>query len=181
MGWPAASLTTVRRWYCFTLCWCCLQGRRSCCWLLQRQWTVLSTLENELEQPVLESSGGPIQTKEVRKMEVILLEKTRNLGSLGDKVKVRSGYGRNFLIPQGKAVPATESNIKHFEERRAELEKQANEKLAGGQARAARLTEIASVTVPAKAGDEGKLFGSVGTRDIAEAITAAGLAVSKAE
>lgn len=114
-------------------------------------------------------------------MEVILLEKTRNLGSLGDKVKVRSGYGRNFLIPQGKAVPATESNIKHFEERRAELEKQANEKLAGGQARAARLTEIASVTVPAKAGDEGKLFGSVGTRDIAEAITAAGLAVSKAE
>lgn len=114
-------------------------------------------------------------------MEVILLEKTRNLGNLGDKVKVRSGYGRNFLIPQGKAVPATESNIKHFQERRAELEKQANEKLAAAQARAERLTEIAAVTVPAKAGDEGKLFGSVGTRDIADAITAAGLQVSKAE
>ncbi len=114
-------------------------------------------------------------------MEVILLEKTRNLGNLGDKVKVRSGYGRNFLIPQGKAVPATESNIKHFQERRAELEKQANEKLAAAQARAEKLTEIAAVTVPAKAGDEGKLFGSVGTRDIADAITAAGLQVSKAE
>ena len=114
-------------------------------------------------------------------MEVILLEKTRNLGNLGDKVKVRSGYGRNFLIPQGKAVPATESNIKHFQERRAELEKQANEKLATAQARAEKLIAIAAVTVPAKAGDEGKLFGSVGTRDIADAITAAGLQVSKAE
>ena len=114
-------------------------------------------------------------------MEVILLEKTRNLGNLGDKVKVRSGYGRNFLIPQGKAVPATESNIKHFQERRAELEKQANEKLAAAQARAEKLTEIAAVTVPAKAGDEGKLFGSVGTRDIADAVIAAGLEVAKAE
>lgn len=114
-------------------------------------------------------------------MEVILLEKTRNLGNLGDKVKVRSGYGRNFLIPQGKAVPATEGNIKHFQERRAELEKQANEKLASAQARADRLIEIAAVTVSAKAGDEGKLFGSVGTRDIADAITAAGLQVTKAE
>lgn len=114
-------------------------------------------------------------------MEVILLEKTRNLGNLGDKVKVRSGYGRNFLIPQGKAVPATESNIKHFQERRAELEKQANENLAAAQVRAEKLAEIAAVTVPAKAGDEGKLFGSVGTRDIADAITAAGLQVSKAE
>ena len=114
-------------------------------------------------------------------MDVILLEKTRNLGNLGDKVKVRSGYGRNFLIPQGKAVPATESNIKHFQERRAELEKQANEKLAAAQARAEKLTEIAAVTVPAKAGDEGKLFGSVGTRDIADAVIAAGLEVAKAE
>lgn len=114
-------------------------------------------------------------------MEVILLEKTRNLGNLGDKVKVRNGYGRNFLIPHGKAVPATEANIKFFEERRAELEKQANEKLAAAQARADRLAEIGAVTIPAKAGDEGKLFGSVGTRDIAEAITAAGVAVAKAE
>ena len=114
-------------------------------------------------------------------MEIILLEKTRNLGNLGDKVKVRDGYGRNFLIPHGKAVPATEANIKFFEERRAELEKQANDKLAAAQARADKLTEIGSVTIPAKAGDEGKLFGSVGTRDIAEAITAAGVAVAKAE
>ncbi len=114
-------------------------------------------------------------------MEVILLEKTRNLGNLGDKVKVRNGYGRNFLIPHGKAVPATEANIKHFDERRAELEKQANDKLAAAQARADKLTALASVTIPAKAGDEGKLFGSVGTRDIADAITAAGVAVSKAE
>lgn len=114
-------------------------------------------------------------------MEVILLEKTRNLGNLGDQVKVRNGYGRNFLIPQGKAVPATEANIKFFEERRAELEKQANDKLAAAQARADKLAELASVTLPAKAGDEGKLFGSVGTRDIADAITAAGVAVAKAE
>ena len=110
-----------------------------------------------------------------------MLEKTRNLGNLGDKVKVRNGYGRNFLIPHGKAVPATEANIKHFDERRAELEKQANDKLAAAQARADKLTALASVTIPAKAGDEGKLFGSVGTRDIADAITAAGVAVSKAE
>lgn len=114
-------------------------------------------------------------------MEVILLEKTRNLGNLGDKVKVRNGYGRNFLIPHGKAVPATEANIKHFDERRAELEKQANEKLAAAQARADKLTALGSVTIPAKAGDEGKLFGSVGTRDVADAITAAGVEVSKAE
>ena len=114
-------------------------------------------------------------------MEVILLEKTRNLGNLGDKVKVRNGYGRNFLIPQGKAVPATEENVKHFAERRAELEKQANEKLAAAQARAEKVVEMGSVTISAKAGDEGKLFGSVGTRDIADAITAAGLAVTKSE
>ena len=114
-------------------------------------------------------------------MEVILLEKTRNLGNLGDKVKVRNGFGRNFLIPFGKAVPATEANIKHFEERRAELEKQANEKLAAAQARADKLAAIGAVTIPAKAGDEGKLFGSVGTRDVAEAITAAGVEVGKAD
>lgn len=114
-------------------------------------------------------------------MEVILLEKTRNLGNLGDKVKVRNGYGRNYLIPQGKAVPATEANIKLFEERRAELERQANEKLAAAQARADKLAALGTITISAKAGDEGKLFGSVGTRDVAEAITAAGVEVSKAE
>lgn len=114
-------------------------------------------------------------------MEVILLERSRNLGELGDKVNVKAGYGRNYLIPQGKAVPATEANVKHFEERRAELEKAANEKLATAQARADKVTELASITIPAKSGDEGKLFGSVGTRDIADAITAAGVAMTKAE
>ncbi len=114
-------------------------------------------------------------------MEVILLEKNRNLGELGDKVNVKAGYGRNFLIPQGKAVPATADNVKYFEERRAELEKAAADKLGAAQARADKLVELASVTIPAKSGDEGKLFGSVGTRDIAEAISAAGVEVAKAE
>lgn len=113
-------------------------------------------------------------------MEVILLEKIKNLGALGAKVKVKPGYGRNFLIPQGKAVPATEKNVAEFEARRAELERTAAEAHAAAEARAAALAEL-TVVVAAKAGDEGKLFGSVGTRDIAEAITAAGQAVDKAE
>ena len=113
-------------------------------------------------------------------MEVILLEKTRNLGDLGDKVNVKPGYGRNFLIPQGKAVPATKANLETFEARRAELEKAAGEALSAAEARKGQLDELA-VTIPAKAGDEGKLFGSIGTRDIAEAITAAGVAVEKKE
>jgi len=113
-------------------------------------------------------------------MEVILLEKVENLGSLGDRVNVKPGYGRNFLIPSGKATPATEEHIKAFEERRAELEKAA----AGAQAMAeARRDELAgmSITIQAKAGDEGKLFGSVGTADIAEAIVAAGVEVERSE
>ncbi len=114
-------------------------------------------------------------------MEVILLENNRNLGELGDKVNVKAGYGRNFLIPQGKAVPATADNVKYFEERRAELEKAAADKLAAAQSRADQLAELGSVTTPAKSGDEGKLFGSVGTKDIADAITAAGVEVVKAE
>ena len=113
-------------------------------------------------------------------MEVILLEKTRNLGDLGDKVNVKPGYGRNFLIPQGKAVPATKANLETFEARRAELEKAAGEALSAAETRKGQLDELA-VTIPAKAGDEGKLFGSIGTRDIAEAITAAGVAVEKKE
>ncbi|WP_100640100.1 50S ribosomal protein L9 [Marinobacter salexigens] len=113
-------------------------------------------------------------------MEVILLEKVANLGTLGDKVKVKSGYGRNYLLPYGKAAPATEANVKAFEERRAELEKAAAEKLAAAQARAEALEE-ASFTVTSKAGDEGKLFGSIGVRDIAEVITAAGTEVEKSE
>lgn len=113
-------------------------------------------------------------------MEVILLEKVANLGSLGDKVKVKAGYGRNFLLPYGKAVPATADNLKAFEERRAELEKAAAEKQAEAQARAEKL-EGASVTITSKAGEEGKLFGSIGVRDIADAITATGTEVEKSE
>lgn len=113
-------------------------------------------------------------------MEVILLEKVANLGSLGDKVKVKAGYGRNYLLPFGKAAPATEANIKAFEERRAELEKAAAEKLAAAQARAEAL-EGAAFTISSKAGEEGKLFGSIGVRDIADAITAAGTDVEKSE
>ncbi|WP_286810572.1 50S ribosomal protein L9, partial [Marinobacter sp. UBA2678] len=113
-------------------------------------------------------------------MDVILLEKVANLGSLGDKVKVKAGYGRNFLLPYGKAVAATADNLKAFEERRAELEKAAAEKLSAAQARGEAL-EGASVTITSKAGEEGKLFGSIGVRDIADAITAAGTDVEKSE
>lgn len=113
-------------------------------------------------------------------MQVILLEKVGKLGNLGDQVTVKSGFGRNFLIPYGKAVPATEANIADFEARRAELEAAAAEKRGGAEQRAAKLAEL-SVSIPANAGDEGKLFGSVGTRDIAAAITAAGVEVAKSE
>ena len=114
-------------------------------------------------------------------MEVILLEKIRNLGALGEKVKVKSGYGRNFLIPKGKAVYATDANIKKFEARRGELEKIEAEALQAAQAKQATLTALGVVIISAKAGEEGKLFGSVGTRDIAEAITKAGVIVTKSE
>lgn len=113
-------------------------------------------------------------------MEIILLEKVDNLGNLGDRVNVKAGYGRNFLIPSGKATPATEEQVKLFEARRAELEKTAAEVLATAQARREQLTDM-SVTIIAKAGEEGKLFGSVGTHDIAEAVTAAGVAVERSE
>ncbi|ASK35412.1 50S ribosomal protein L9 [Alloalcanivorax mobilis] len=114
-------------------------------------------------------------------MQVILLETIKNLGDLGSVVDVRPGYGRNFLIPQGKALPATKGNLAEVETRRAELEKHASEQRSGAEARAEKLAE-ATVTVPAKAGDEGKLFGSVGTRDIAEAISEqTGVEVTKAE
>ncbi len=113
-------------------------------------------------------------------MEVILLEKIANLGNLGDKVTVRPGYGRNYLVPQGKAVAATVKKIAEFEARRAELEKIAAEKLAAAQARANALSKL-EVVIAHKAGDEGKLFGSIGTHNIADAITAAGVAVEKQE
>lgn len=113
-------------------------------------------------------------------MEVILLEKVGKLGNIGDKVTVKAGYGRNYLIPQGKAAFATEANIAELEARRAELEKAAAEKIAEAQARATGLVDMA-ITIEANAGDEGKLFGSVGTVEIADAITAAGVAVVKSE
>ena len=113
-------------------------------------------------------------------MEVILLEKTANLGNLGDKVTIKAGYGRNYLIPQGKAVPATPKKIREFEERRAELEKQAADKLAAAGARGESLSKL-SIVITHKTGDEGRLFGSVGTQNIADAITAAGVAVEKHE
>ncbi len=113
-------------------------------------------------------------------MEVILLEKIANLGSLGDKVNIKSGYGRNFLIPQGKAVPATATKVAEFEVRRAELEKAAQERLDAAKARAEALGKL-TVAIAHKAGDEGRLFGSIGTHNIADAITAAGVAVEKHE
>jgi large subunit ribosomal protein L9 len=113
-------------------------------------------------------------------MEVILLSKVENLGNLGDVVKVRNGYARNFLIPYGKAKVATKANVAEFEARRAELERAAAEALAAAQGRAAQLEGV-SVTIAGKAGTEGKLFGSIGTAEIANALTAAGHAVEKRE
>ena len=113
-------------------------------------------------------------------MEVILLEKIDNLGGLGDKVNVKSGYGRNFLIPSGKAVTATKNNIAEFEARRAELEKQAAEALAAAEARKTVLENL-TVTIERKAGEEGRLFGSVGTADIAAAVAEAGGELEKRE
>lgn len=113
-------------------------------------------------------------------MEVILLDKVGKLGEIGDKVSVRAGFGRNYLIPQGKAVPATDENLEAFEARRAELEAAAAEKLAEAQKRAEKLQDLV-VTIEANAGDEGKLFGSIGTTDIADAVTAAGVEIDKAE
>ncbi len=114
-------------------------------------------------------------------MEVILLEKIVKLGELGDKVKVKPGYGRNFLIPQGKAVPATADNVAEFEARRAELEGAAAEGVALAEVRAGRLAELGQIVITVVAGEEGKLFGSVGTRDIADAVTSAGVEMNKAE
>lgn len=113
-------------------------------------------------------------------MQVILLEKTRNLGDLGDKVSVKSGYGRNFLIPQGKAVPATASNLAVFEQRRAELEANALENLRLAEERKTQIGGL-KIIIAAKSGDEGKLFGSIGTRDIADAICKAGANIEKKE
>lgn len=113
-------------------------------------------------------------------MKVILLEKIRRLGSIGDVVSVKPGYGRNFLIPQGKATSATPANVAKFEARRAELEKMAADAFAAAQARAAKLTDKI-FTIAMKAGDEGRLFGSVGTNDVAKLITGQGIEVERSE
>ena len=113
-------------------------------------------------------------------MELILLSKVTNLGNLGDKVKVKPGYGRNYLLPGGKATLATPENIARFESRRAELESKAASELASAQSRAAAL-EGFKLSITARAGNEGKLFGSIGTADIAEACQKAGHAIERAE
>ena len=114
-------------------------------------------------------------------MEVILLDKIAKLGGLGDKVSVKSGYARNYLLPKGKAVFASAANVEHFEARRAELEANLAGVLATAEARAAKVVALAEVTIASKSGEEGKLFGSIGTRDIADAITEAGVEITKAE
>jgi large subunit ribosomal protein L9 len=113
-------------------------------------------------------------------MDVILLQKVANLGAIGDRVKVKSGYGRNYLLPSGRATSATPANVARFEARRAELERTAAEELGSAQQRAETLRDF-RLSITAKAGAEGKLFGSVGTNDIAEGCTAAGHKVSRSE
>jgi large subunit ribosomal protein L9 len=113
-------------------------------------------------------------------MDVILLQKVANLGAIGDKVKVKPGFARNFLLPQGKATMATPDNVAKFEARRAEFERAANDMLALARTRAEQFKEL-KLTIAAKTGTEGKLFGSIGTVDIAEAATRAGHAVERSE
>ena len=113
-------------------------------------------------------------------MEVILLEKVVKLGNLGDIVKVKSGYGRNYLVPQKKAVPATPEAVENIEAHRVELQKVEDTKKAAAEVRAAQVAEL-DITLTAKAGEEGKMYGSIGTRDIADAATAAGVPLEKSE
>ena len=112
---------------------------------------------------------------------MILLEKVGKLGSIGDKVNVKAGYGRNYLIPKNKAVFATSANMAEFEAKRAELEAAALEQRTAAEARGQQLAALPAIVIAANSGDEGKLFGSIGTRDIADAVTAAGVEVSKSE
>lgn len=114
-------------------------------------------------------------------MDVILLDKIANLGDLGDQVNVKAGYGRNYLLPQGKAVIANKENIAIFEQRRAEYEAKVAAELEEANSRVAALEALQGVTIATKVGDEGKLFGSIGTRDIADAVTAAGVELHKSE
>lgn len=114
-------------------------------------------------------------------MNIILLDKVANLGGLGDQVTVKSGYARNFLFPSGKAVPATKSNVEMFEQRRAELEAKLAADLKAAEERAEKINALDAIVITSKAGDEGKLFGSIGTRDIADAVSAVGVEVQKSE
>ena len=114
-------------------------------------------------------------------MQVILTEKIRNLGNLGDTVKVKAGYARNFLLPQGKALAATAGNLADLEAHRVELEKKAKAAQAEAQTRADAIEKLDDITLKAQASEEGKLFGSIGTREIAEAVEAAGCHIDKAE
>ncbi|WP_108945428.1 50S ribosomal protein L9 [Shewanella halifaxensis] len=114
-------------------------------------------------------------------MNVILLDKIANLGNLGDQVSVKAGYARNYLLPQGKAVVANAANTEVFEARRAELEAKLAADLATATERADKINALESVVIASKAGDEGKLFGSIGNRDIADAVTAAGVELAKSE
>jgi large subunit ribosomal protein L9 len=113
-------------------------------------------------------------------MQLILLERVKNLGNLGDKVSVKAGFGRNYLIPQGKAIPATSRNIADFEKRRSELEQVQGDKLQQAKIRSARLAEL-TVVLSRKGVDETKLFGSIGVHDIADAVTAQGVELHKSE
>lgn len=125
-----------------------------------------------------EQGGGANESENI--VQLILLQKVKNLGNLGDKVNVKPGYGRNFLVPQGKAVSATATSVAEFEKRRAEYEAKANQVMSGAETRRAGI-EGASVTVKANASTEGKLFGSVGPREIADAFSAAGHPLEKSE
>jgi large subunit ribosomal protein L9 len=114
-------------------------------------------------------------------MQVILLEKVKNLGNLGDSVKVKPGYGRNFLVPQGKAVYATTKNVALFNEKKAEIEAKAEQDLAAARKRSEALLALSNIVIAAHAGDEGKLYGSVGSREIADAVSSSGVELAKHE
>ncbi len=114
-------------------------------------------------------------------MQVILLDKVAHLGGVGDQVDVKSGFARNYLIPQGKAVMATKANIEYFEARRAELEAKAAAVLAAAQARADQMGALDTITIASNAGEDGRLFGSIGARDIADAVSKAGVELAKSE
>ncbi|WP_348666175.1 50S ribosomal protein L9 [Arsenophonus symbiont of Ornithomya chloropus] len=114
-------------------------------------------------------------------MQIILLDKVENLGKLGDTVDVKAGYARNYLIPHGKAVPATKKNISFFKKRYADMQVKLANILSIAKKRAEKINELKTITIASKAGNEGKLFGSIGSRDIVEAVTEKGISITKNE